>query len=563
MKNVFLYAILSLLFLLWGLSALSQDIDEGLKRGGSQVIPEAYDRSSISLILVYEPGDRFSSMLKNGFGQITQSDKFFSNPLNHPIWRFNNVREAETNLIPYDVIKNSIIANESAREIISYWYNRTDEGFMDMERIHERGMINATVEDVMRNQSTTRGNWALMDYGNRLIEKSYIIAFDFFELKPVSSDTYSGFSGNASASLFRINLSEEDKGNIYDSWVEESDSEGEIARKRALFQEISPEVEYITSVSTLVTSRNYEKDTFLGALTTHRSDAALILNLAQRVYENIITELERNYDDFNVITPLHAVRPLAARIGKKEGVSVDQRFFVYEHTYDHDSQDLVETRRGVIRAGKHIVDNRGLAAGDMEPSLFYQVSGRRLHEGFVIQQRNDLGLQLRLGYNGGEMGRINAELAYSIGRFLRIPSLYLTGVLGFDSRAYPSFQPDDQGSDAFPFDGEELSFFMAGVGLAKGYYPFRNVEFRPHLGVVYETASNEDVINEEISGIFIAGGASVGLYVRHFMQVVAGYNHPLAFGNAIYGDDETEHEYADIFPGRDEGAPFFGIRFSF
>ncbi len=563
MKNISLYALFSLLFLLWCLGVLSQDADKGLKRFGSEVIPEAYDRSSISLILVYESGDRFSSMVKNGFGQITQSDKFFSNPLAQPIWRFNNVREAETNIIPYEVIKNSIIANESAGEIISYWYNRTDEGYMDMERIHERGMINATVEDVMRNQVTTRGNWALMDYGNRLIEKSYIIALDFFELKPVRRDSYSGFSGNVSASLFRINLSEEDKGNIYDSWVVESDSEAEMERKKGLFQEISPEVEYITSVSTLVTTRNYEKDTFLGAIISQRSDEELIMNMAQRVYENIITELEMNYDDFNVITPLYSSRPPAARIGKKEGVSVDQRFFVYEHTYDHESQDLVETRRGVIRAGKNIVDNRGMANVDMEPSHFYQVSGRRLHEGFVIQQRNDAGLQLRPGYSMAEMGRIHGELAYSIGRFLRIPSFYLTGILGFDSGAYPSFQPEAQGNDAFLFGGEELSFLMAGVGLAKGYYPFRNVEFRPHLGVVYEMASNEDVISEEISGIFLTGGASVGLYVRHFMQVVAGYNHYRAFGNALFGDDETEHKYADIFPGREEGAPFFGIRFSF
>lgn len=539
----------------------AQQPEEALKRSGPAVIPEAYDRSSISLMLVYQSGDSFSSMLINGFGQINQSDKFFNNPLSTPVLRFSNVRHSDTRVIHEHQILASLKEGNYAREIISFWYNRTEDGLMDMELIHERGMMNATVEEVMRNQVTTRGNWALMDYGNRLIEKSYIIVMDFRELARVDTETYSGFSGNVRTSLFRINLSEDERGQIYDAWVLPEDSQDEAAAKRALFDEIDPEIEYITSVSTIANAHNYKEHTLLGRITAERSDEALIASLVQRAYDQTLTELERRYDDFNVITPLHSTRPLAARIGKKEGLSVDQRFFVYEHRYNPSTQEIVEHKRGVIRAGRDITDNRDIASADMVPSRFYQVSGRRLHEGYILQQRNDFGLDLRFDYSTGEMGGVTAELGASVGRFLGIPSFYLTGMVGFNAGSYPSFVHG--GQTIYPFDGQDLSFLKYGLGLAKGLHIVRNFELRPHLGVFFESASNEDVIEENIQGMFLSAGGSLGIHIAHYMQLVAGYNQFISIGNASYGEDDTDHRYTDIFPGREGGAPFFGIRFIF
>jgi len=548
------------LFVLFRFNSMAQMPEDALKRGGATIIPEAYDRSSISLMLVYQNGDPFSSMLLSGFGKINQSDKFFTNPLANPVLRFTNTRDPETNRIHQKTIMGNLIEKEYAREIIAFWYNRTKEGYMDMDLIHDRGMMNATVEDVMRNQVTTRGNLALMDYGNRLIEKSYLITMDFTDLRRVDTDTYAGFSGSVRASLFRIKLSEEERGIIYDSWVLPDDDPEVAKAKIALFNQISPDVDYITSVFTSASAYNYKEHTFLGKITEKRSDEALVNSLVQRGYDNILTELERHYEDFNVITPLHSVRPLGARIGKKEGLRVDQRFFVYEHRYNPSTQEIVEHKRGVIRAGRNITDNRDMASAEMVPSRFYQVSGRRLHEGFVLQQRNDFGLELRLDYSTGEIGGINAEIGYSVGRFLNIPSFYITGIAGLDSESYPSFYGDQT---ALLFNEENISFYKLGVSLAKGYYIVRNFELRPHIGVMFETARNEDVIDEEIQGMFLTAGGSLGIHIAYYMQLVVGFNQFIAIGNATYGDEDMDYSYTDIFPGRDGGAPFFGIRFVF
>lgn len=551
------FCILSFLFL----KLQAQEPEDMIRRGGETRIPEAYDRSSISLMLAYQQGDPFSSMLLNAFNQVSQSEKFFINPLAEPALRFRNVRHAETNVIDRQQILQKLDNNHYPRQIISFWYNRTDDGLMDMELIHERGMMNATVDDVMRNQVTTRGNWALMDYGNRLIERSYIIVMDFTELKRVDTDSYSGFAGQLRASLFRINLTEADRGQIYDAWVMPGDTREAAAAKQKLFNQLKPDLQYITTVFSGASAHNYKEHTFLGQITPSRSDEQLMASLVQRAYDQMLTDLERNYADFNVVTPLYSVRPLTARIGKKEGLRVDQRFFVYEHRYDRATGQIVETRRGVIRAGSEISDNRGVVTSEMEPSKFYQVSGRRLQKGFVLKQQNDFGMELRFDYSNAEMGGFTAEIGASVGRFLGIPGFYLTGMLGIDGGSYPSFIKD--GEMIYPLDGEDLSFLQLGLNLAKGIYLVRNIEIRPHFGFLLETASNEDALSEDLQAFFLNAGGSIGIHMTHYMQLVAGYNQFISFGYASFGDEETDYPYTDIFPGREGGSPFFGIRFIF
>ncbi|MDR4987762.1 MAG: hypothetical protein RG741_02845 [Bacteroidales bacterium] len=541
--------------------AVSQDADDALKVSRSSIIPEAYDRSSISLMLVYDRNDPYLPLLKNAFAGIVQSDKFFINPLDKPLMEFRGIRTADRKIIPYTNIRENLITNNYAREIISYWYNRTEEGLMDMERIHERGMENATDADVMRSQATVRGNWALMDYGNRLIEKSYIIALDFREVERFDTEYQEGFSVEVRASLFRIELSEQDKELIYDAWVLETDTKEEAARKKKLFEEISPEVTFVTQVLTTAISFNHKEHTFLGKITPKRSDEELINRLVQSAYDNILTELERSYDDFNVITPLYSVRPLAAKIGKKEGLRVDQRFFVYEHRYDRATQQIVETRRGVIRATGDITDNRGIATGDMRPSRFYQVSGRRLHEGFVLQQRNDYGLQLMLGGAAGDIGGISGELAYAIGRAINVPALYVSFSAAYQSKEYPDFDDDPTGTIPV-FGNENLEFIRLGGSLSKGLHFFRNFELRPAIGFTYEQAGNDEM-DDDITSLFLNGGASLAVNLGHSVQMVLAYNYFLNIGYASYAEEATDYKYTEIFPGREGGVPFLGLRFVF
>jgi len=552
------YASLSILvfgFLFFGFDASCQDFEEALHRRPA-VIPEAYDRSSLSWALVYNSGDSYITRVKKSYNKIYHTDKFFINPLKEDVFEFRGARSTDTGKIPADVLETRLNEKKISQQIISHWYNRTEDGRMDMERIHKRGMANATDADVLREQSTTRGNWALMDYGNRLIDKSYIVTLDFSNVRSVDTDTYYGYRATVYASLFRVNLSEEDKELIYDAWVLEDDSDEEARKKRELFETIEPTLEYVTQITTNVNSYNYKEGTFLGTITSEKSTEELFQDLAQSGYDNVLFELERNYDDFNVITPLYSTRPLGAKIGKKEGLSVDQRFFVYEHRYNPETQDIKEVRRGVIRATSDITDNREeIATGDMEPSRFYQVAGRRLEEGYVLQQNNDYGIGLHFGPDLGEIGGGSAGVSYQIGRAIGVRALYATGNIGFDSKEYPNFRPiNDPGYD---FDGN-VSFFRWDVGLEKGIHFFRNFELRPYIGYGQEQESEY-----ELKTHFLKFGGNLALNITYNFQVVAGYNFYTPFGNAIQDEDVIDYKYTDIFENREGESPFLGLRFKF
>ncbi len=557
--KLFYSALLVFFFLFSSITTVKygQEPDDALKRG-SAIIPEAYDRSSLSWLLVYNRGDSHVSRIKQAFLNIMHSDKFFLNPLETDVLVFSGARTSDDKRIPEKKIQHNLKELNLSRQIISHWYSRTDDGFMDMERIHKRGLENATDADVLRYQSTARGNWALMDYGNRLIDKSYIITLDFTNIDRINTDTYEGYRCRVVASLFRVNLSEKDKEFIFESWVLEDDTEEEAQRKRELFETLDPPLKFVTQISTNASSTNYKEHTFLGQITPRKSTEELFADLVQRAYDNVLFELERDYEDFRVITPLYSERPLEAKIGKKEGLKVDQRFFVYEHRYNPKTQDITETRRGVIRATSDITDNRKIATGDMEPSRFYQVAGRRLREGYVLQQRNDYGIELELGASLGEIGGGTLGLNYSAGRMLGIRAFYLTGNIGINSKKYPDFPDPDIELD------ENVSFFRWDVGLAKGFHFFRNFEFRPYVAYGQEQATNDGFEPyDQISTHFLKGGADLALNITYFMQIVAGGNYYAILGYAFDEDDILDNKYTYYFAGREGVALFTGLRFKF
>jgi len=555
MKNCITFLFLLSCLVFFDFEIKGQDPDDAHKRSG-RVIPEAYDRSSISWVLVYNSGDSYTYRIKESYENITHTDKFFLNPLEEDVFEFKVGRSSEDSRISADVIDNRLKEKNISQQIISHWYNRTDEGFMDMERIHERGMVNATDADVIREQSTTRGNWALMDYGNRLIDRSYVVAIDFSNVSRVETDTYDGYRATVYASLFRVNLSEEDKELIYDAWVLEDDSEEEAIKKRELYEAIDPSLKYVTQISRIVISYNYQEDTFLGSITPEKSTEELFQDLVQDGYDDVLFELERDYEDFNVITPLYSTRPLEAKIGKKEGLSVDQRFFVYEHRYDPETQDVKEVRRGVIRATSNITDNREIATGDMDPSRFYQVAGRRLDEGYVMQQSNDYGIGINFGADIGGFGGGGLGVDFPIGRTIGIRAFHLTANLFFDSGDYAGLGSFDTGFD------DRVSFLRWDVGFAKGLHFFRHFELRPNVGMGMEIANSDD-LSDEISTIFFKVGGNLAINITYYMQIVGGYNLYSSLGAFQDEDLIEDHSYSDIFDKREGESIYMGLRFKF
>ena len=69
---------------------------------------------------------------------------------------------------------------------------------------------------------------------------------------------------------------------------------------------------------------------------------------------------------FRVKAMISGVKPIAAKIGKKEGLKFDQRYFVYENREKRNG-DVTSKRIGVVKSMK-VVDNRNITTGQTEPS---------------------------------------------------------------------------------------------------------------------------------------------------------------------------------------------------
>jgi hypothetical protein len=154
------------------------------------------------------------------------------------------------------------------------------------------------------------------------------------------------------------------------------------------------------------------------------------------VYEGI--EMLKIMKSFQVKTSIFSTNPIFSKIGLKEGVSVDQRYFVYENTQN--SKGVIKLkRRGVVRATSKIDDNRQNSTGKTVGSKFYQVAGSKLDKGMLLQEKYDAGMGLSLNY--GKNG-LNVLFEFNIGRFMSVPGVKTFGDVTFGSITYDTYRQE-------------------------------------------------------------------------------------------------------------------------
>ncbi|MBC7124546.1 MAG: hypothetical protein H5T24_02865 [Bacteroidales bacterium] len=255
------------------------------------------------------------------------------------------------------------------------------------------------------------------------------------------------------------------------------------------------------------------------------------------------------HEDFMVKTTIHQVRPIRAKIGLKEGLKCDHRYFAYEYVYNEKTNSVEPRFRGVIRATSKIVDNRQVAKGDMPTSQFYQTAGRRLREGYLLRQQNDLGLELLVGYEAGEVGGVYGRIDARMGRYVGIRALFVYVEGGVQAKDYEPY--------------ESIAFLHYGAGLAKGFMLTRNLELRPYVGLGQEQASHSDFDNGSLKVLYLKAGANLALNLKHNFQLMGGIGSYSFIGNAENDDGDTGLTWDEIFTDRKGMATMFGVKFMF
>ena len=491
-------------------------------------VPTTYDRSSLTTFFIdFQSGNHWP-IARSKVDSVLFSDKYDNNNLDYLLLKASFSREAVITRLQ-DAIQQDLNNANIGRDIIAKWYNRQPDGTMDMELVHQRGRFTATDADFLLAQTSKRGNAALEDFGNRLVNLSYILVIDISNIKTMAEAGFKGTKGwqaNANGYLYRIKFDDEVRNAFYDTWIYDDDSEEEKDRKRKAFQQLDIPIVPVTQKSLTITSSQAESDTGLGLFSKPKSNDQLMQELLQKAYDEIIYRIEMDVEEFKVKTPLYETHPLRAKIGLKEGLKTDHRFFVYEYVYNSKTGQAEPKRRGVIRADSKskITDNRKVATGDTGTSRFYQVAGSKLEPGFILQQQNDFGLEVTLGPEIGNVSGFYARLDYRIGSLIGIRSTFVYVEGGVDD------------ADSF---GESYSMLRYGGGLAKGLQLMRNVELRPYVGLGLEQTSYSVLGTDvDISSLYVRIGANLALNLTHRFQIVGGLG-AYSFGDATDEDGNS------------------------
>lgn len=403
-KGVVLYLLIQVLPLM--LSA---------QKKGAELPTVKYRRSSLHLVLVQAGGYDRSEIVEGAFFKTPFPDKYNNHRLGlntlerakYPITDADR-QAAGTNKskvgqfasnaaasqtggmadpnaadVPLQIDK-FIAQNKLAHALVAKWYGRDQDGGFDATLIAERGMYDASALDQDIAKGAAMGNALLADAGEQLIDKTFVIfnALRFVENEPIAAKirdaakmaaskipnaivqasstaaaevaylaTKEGFTVITTSYLYKLNWNDSISNIFYSSlWL----TKGTIdeAKKKAFDESNLFSLSYVgtTKVSNVI---------MLGLITNVTKQNAAIELLTARNIDAVYAKLQKEYEVFKPMTPLHSIDPATARIGMKEGLEGGEKFEVLEQLVDPKTMMTSYKRKGVITVEKDKVwDNR-------------------------------------------------------------------------------------------------------------------------------------------------------------------------------------------------------------
>lgn len=449
------------------------------------------------------------------------------------------------------------INKDVSRQVISKWFNRNAKGEFSMDLIGERGLYNASDADVLKAQASQRKLDLLRDAGENLLDRSYIVVYDVKRI--LTAEEYDtrrglpaereGYIATYDCHLFKLDWNDSVASVFYNTmW---NDAYSSSPEKVALFEKTSFPVRYIATVSTefgTISSTQFKDHSrnIFGS----QSDDQLFYGLWSDILRETDISLAKVNEDFKVKTPVFSTRPVAAKIGMKEGLSVDRRFFVYEFEQDNEGNKIAK-RKGVVRVGSYISDNRRVASGKSDSTIFYQVAGRRIYEGMLLQEYPDWGMGISLGYGSQEqtIGEgLNATLEISLAMWLGktgisvFPGIKAYGTYAMSLKDIKLESPVIAGTD------EEYSCSSWAAGLSKDLYFFRGFVLVPFIGYGQESYTNTNTIKDKDRYVsdFLQGGARLGINIVHNVQLIGNAYYSTIMGTGKQKGNETDEAEIEI-----------------
>lgn len=443
------------------------------------------------------------------------------------IGSFGESKEQRDSIIRAN-INHIIVDNKLGNQIMKNWFPKFDEqeGYTS-EMLLQRGEWGATDQDIMQMGASARQS-LLYELGEQLIDRSYVMFVGVEASSHTNKNGETRWTYSYYPYIYKLDFSDEVRTNFYTN-----------------FYNIANGIDNAEFPVNFIYTPNKSCDDLY------------------EVYSRC-----RSVSDFQVKASVAEVHPIRAKIGKKEGLHVDDRYLVLENRLREDgSQDVHKV--SVVRC-KHVGDNNTFATGETEDlSSFYTIKGGRARQGLhYLAEYRDMGMAIAPIINIADVG---LQYNFSLARATRIPgvSAFLKAglVMGDDFKPLMIQQVDKDGklTDAIVLKvglGLEKEFNIAhhfvltpsiGGGAllpVGGKYPITGL--RESNNTYYYTYDTDAKFTDVVDTYYLEGSLKLGFMINYHIQlyVEGGYSHYFLGDNFKYGQlfralDKKKDEIVD------------------
>jgi hypothetical protein len=533
-------------------------------------VSSEYDRNSVTFIGL-DYSENLSEPLLKVLSKQKAPDKYYDNAIPENIIKTGAERDSALGFpIPAteQQLKKWFNDYKIGQQILSVWFNRQPDGSFNVDRLKERGLFNANDNDYMVASASKRGESSLMDMGLQLVNQSYVLVFDYYGIKsmaqvyqksetPEEKRVMNGFQSELQTFLLKLDFNDSVAAVFFQKyWTTPDDPKREAKAaefEKAEFPFIFKKRQYTTATAT-----QYNPGQIL-APKVQKTDEQLMDDMVKMSLESILTSVENQDQNFRVKAMVSDVKPIRAKIGKKEGLKFDQRYFVMENQTNAKGQ--VTSKRVAVVKSMKVVDNRNVTSGQTQPSAFYQIAGRKVDNyGMFLQQKNDIGTNLYLGTTTGGLPGFEGRLEFYVSKFFngggRLATswkIYVGGGYSKDTYEIGEFT-------------DEFKFARVSFGIAKDFYIMHNLHWSPFVGYGLESATWKTGGQDELSTDFVEAGVRIGINLTHNIQLMGSATYySMLSSDYIYGDtgEKEDFDYGIAFEDRFGLGYNFGIRFMF
>ena len=390
-----------------------------------------YRRGSIYSMMIGHRGLAYEQEIEKAFNEMPVPDKYNDHGLGKKVF-YTTENKLKQNGI--DDHEGFVVNGSSKREdmndfdfflqrqhiasrLVAKWFQRKKgDGICNMELVQERGYNNASEVDKRIAALSVRKDALLMDAGEELIGSTFVLINDIRYIDKSRGTSVSGGIVSAAiktaGTLQGLNMTnQKDLGDLITSYKGFN-----VKIKTYLYQLVWDEEASSFFYNHVYTEKpddakkeNFENGRgkfslrYLGMQESSGRDVSfaginesepqrMVRKACQRAFDENIANLQKNFEEFKVKTPLRSIQPLTCEIGLKEGITENSRYEVLETVEDKNGH--IEYKRvGVIRPVKNkIWDNRFMAAKEgaenatLGFTTFEKVSGNDFYPGLLVRE---------------------------------------------------------------------------------------------------------------------------------------------------------------------------------